>query len=397
MNDVVTTVTNHSLFGRAKNSFFSALFGIVLFGVSFPVLVMNEGCSAKTLALIGAGRKDVIEVSADKVDPNNNARLVHISAEATTDEVLKDDDFGIETVAIRLSRDTQIYQWTEETETKEEKKLGGGSKEVTYYRYEKEWVDEPIDSSRFQEPNGHSNEGSVMPIGDKSIEAKNVAAGAFQLSPSLVSQIKKSEKFNVKDVVFDSLDETLREKAKVNQGGIYIGDAPNSPQIGDLSITFSAVYPQQVSLLSEQQGESFRPYKPKGVEGTIDRLEEGNFSAEVMFDHWNSENTARVWAGRFAGFMMMTFGIAMVFSPLTVLADVIPILGSMMRSGVFIFAGLVSFALSLVTIAIAWLAYRPVFAIGLLAVGVGIVVLVWYLGNMRQLSTGSETFEIETD
>jgi hypothetical protein len=55
-----------------------------------------------------------------------------------------------------------------------------------------------------------------------------------------------------------------------------------------------------------------------------------------------------------------------------VVADVIPFLGSLVGMGIGLAAFLVALCLSLVTIAIAWVAHRPLLGIGLL-VGAAIV------------------------
>ena len=58
-----------------------------------------------------------------------------------------------------------------------------------------------------------------------------------------------------------------------------------------------------------------------------------------------------------------------------VLADVLPILGDIVGIGLGVVAFLISTAVALVVIAIAWLFYRPVLGIILLAAAVGLLVL----------------------
>ncbi len=110
----------------------------------------------------------------------------------------------------------------------------------------------------------------------------------------------------------------------------------------------------------------------------------GNKSAEEMLATMESENVMLTWILRAAGFLMMAFGIGMVFSPLAVLADVLPIMGDLLRMGIGLFAAFVAAALSLVTIALAWLAYRPVLGITLLAAALALIVLLKVLGRSRK-------------
>ena len=70
----------------------------------------------------------------------------------------------------------------------------------------------------------------------------------------------------------------------------------------------------------------------------------------------------------------MAFGIGLVFNPLVVFADVLPLLGDILGMGIAIFAMAVAAFFSLLTIALAWLAYRPVLAVALMLAAVAIVI-----------------------
>ena len=76
------------------------------------------------------------------------------------------------------------------------------------------------------------------------------------------------------------------------------------------------------------------------------------------------------------GFVLMFMGIALVLRPLSVLADVLPILGNIVGAGTSLIAGLVATVLTLLTISIAWLFYRPLLGIALLVVAVGLTYLI---------------------
>jgi hypothetical protein len=59
-----------------------------------------------------------------------------------------------------------------------------------------------------------------------------------------------------------------------------------------------------------------------------------------------------------------------------VIADVLPFLGSMVGAGTGIISFLLAACLSLITIAVAWIVYRPVLGIILLVVAVGLMILI---------------------
>ena len=68
----------------------------------------------------------------------------------------------------------------------------------------------------------------------------------------------------------------------------------------------------------------------------------------------------------------MFFGFSFIFKPLAVVADVLPLAGTIVGVGTGIFAFLLAAPLSLITISIAWIFYRPLIGIPLLLLaGVG--------------------------
>ena len=64
--------------GRIVSSFGGALLGVVLFIVSFPVLFWNEGRAVHMAQDLEEGAKSVVHMEADKVDPANDNKLIHI-------------------------------------------------------------------------------------------------------------------------------------------------------------------------------------------------------------------------------------------------------------------------------------------------------------------------------
>lgn len=88
---------------------------------------------------------------------------------------------------------------------------------------------------------------------------------------------------------------------------------------------------------------------------------------------------------------MMAVGIGLILRPLAVLSDVVPFLGGLVGFGIAIIALLVAGALSLVTISIAWLFYRPLLGITLLV----IAALMIFLARRFLMQNRSNVIEIE--
>jgi hypothetical protein len=338
--------------------------GILLFLGSIVVLFWNEGRSVRTAKDLAEGKSAVVSVEPARVDPALEGKLVHTSGEATTAETLKDPLFGISASAIRLQRVVQMYQWQEKSETRTRKKLGGGEERTTTYTYHKDWADKPIPSSRFKKSGDHHNPEN-WPFQNWSAQAGAVALGAFRLPANLIGQIGGHEPLPVGEPERDALPDDVKAQLTLDSGRFYRGDAPAHPEVGDMTVEFRVVRPKVVSLIAQQAGDSFRPY-PTYTGGTFERLQVGTASAGKMFASAESENGMLTWILRLVGFVVMAVGIGMVLSPLSVLADVLPFLGDLLGMGTAFVAVALAATFSLVTIALGWIAYRPVLGVGLL-------------------------------
>lgn len=377
---MVTVVTNLSWFGRIKESFKSVLIGLALFVAAFPVLFLNEGRAVRTEKSLEEGQGAVVTVKSDAVDSANEQKLVHLTGPAATVETLTDAEFGVAANAIKLRRKVEMYQWKEKEESKTEKKTGGSSTTTTTYTYEKEWSDDVVSSADFQEAEGHQNPGS-FPYESSEEVAQVVTLGAFQLTPSLIGKMDDYVPVKVDDHAA-ALPEPLKETMKIDGGGYYTGTDPKVPQIGDVRISFAAVSPGNVSVVSRQVGNTFEAYRASaGMD--IEMLTGGVHTAQAMFQSALAANTMLTWILRVVGLIMMFLGLVLVFRPLSVLGDVIPMIGSMLAFGTGLFALVLSFALSIGTVAVAWVVYRPVLGIALLSVAIAVLVTLAVRGRKR--------------
>lgn len=428
--DSFTEVSSQSWFSRIGESIKSVLIGFVFFIAAFPVLWINEGCSFNTQAGLDELGKVVVTVPSDTVNSEFDKKPVHLIAKATTDETLTDEQFDVSVGAIKLNRRVEMYQWEEEKEEEEVKRTGGSTETRTTYEYHKVWSEGRNDSSSFKHSQGHENPEQL--VNSHEHVAQKVTFGAFRLSPSLIGDLDNYENYPVAaasekpspekanpppaedpgkpsaddstnpskdkpdqpsddkpdtdaddtssaqpDDADDNADTSARnslDKMKPYQDGYYIGDNPENPQVGDLRITFQVLKPTVASVIAQQYGDTFEQWNSPKYDFTEERLMVGEHSSEAMIQTLKSEAAMFTWIVRFGGFIMMTMGIGLVFRPLVVLADVLPILGDMMQGGIMLFAGIVGAALSLTTIGVAWLAYRPLYGILILVVAVGLVV-----------------------
>ena len=371
-DDSYTEVTNQSWFSRIGGAIKGIIFGLILFVVAFPLLFWNEGRAVKTYKSLKEGSGIVVSVPADRVEPANQNKLVHVTGKAITEATLNDSVFGVSANALKLRREVEMYQWDEESHSTTEKKLGGGTETRTTYSYKKIWASHPISSSSFKK-SGYNNPGS-MPYSDAEELANNVTLGAFTLPQSLVHKINNTQSLPIGNDV--SLPEEMAgHRAQRHDGGFYLGDNPSSPQIGDVRIKFEIVPMQEISVVAQQTGNSFTAYQTEAG-GTIELLQTGNKTAAAMFEKAQSDNKILTWILRAVGFFLMFAGLSMIFKVLSVLADVLPFLGNIVGAGTGFISFLIAGVLSLITIAIAWITFRPLLGGILLAGAIGLVVLV---------------------
>lgn len=366
-----TQVTSQSWFSRIASAFVGLVFGLILFIVSFPLLFWNEGRAVNRINALEEGSGAVISISSTQIDPAYDQKLVHLSGFANTDETLSDTEFGVSENALKLRRDVQIYQWQENTSTKKRKKLGGGEETITTYSYEKVWDDALIDSSRF-EKSGYDNPQNIA-FQAQSKFAQNVSLGAFALPSELVSKVRNYQPISIDPNAKTNLPSGT--KASPYNGGYYIGDDPEEPQLGDLRLTFSKVVPQQVSVVAQQTGGTFQEYATSNG-GDILLLETGEVTAQAMFETALTENTILTWILRGAGLFCMFLGLTLFLRPISVIADVVPLFGNIAEAGIGVVSFLLAITLSAVTIAAAWLVFRPIIGVILLTVAVGSIWLV---------------------
>ena len=382
---------------RMGESFKGILTGFVLFVAGFPLLFWNEGRAVATAKSLDAGQKAVVSAAAEKVDPANEGKLVHVTGTATTKDVLSDTLFGVNATAIKLEREVEIFQWVEHEETKREK-VGDKIRETTKYTYEKKWCDAPVSSAEFKEA-GHDNP-PVVAFEDTEKIADNVTLGAFRLGQMSIKRIGGAVPLTLPD------DHALPPElagAKIREGVVYVpgkapvaapaapsnavatasADASNAvatasvgyalPEVGDQRVKFKQVLPHEVSIVGRQLGNTFSTWTaPNGRDVYLQR--DGVKDAESMFAAAKSANTFKTWLLRLIGFLAMFFGLKMVLGPVETLVSAIPILNAIVSTGVSFAAFAVSAACSFMTVGIAWLFYRPVLGIALLVAAVGIIV-----------------------
>lgn len=367
--DRFTEVTTQSWLSRIGGAIKGILLGLILFVVAFPLLFWNEGRAVTTYKTLKEGGSIVTSVASDSVDPANAGRLIHVTGLADTETRLTDPVFEVSAKALKLRRTAEMYQWKENSSSETTKKLGGGTETVTEYSYSKTWSERSINSDNFKKSYEHPNPSS-MPYTSTQQTADRVTLDAFTLSSSLVRSIDSFEPLVLGSDT--ALPDTIKETGQLYGAGFYIGADSTHPQVGDMRVRFDRVKPVQVSVIAKQVGNTFEPYVAK-ARGSIELLQIGVHSADAMIQTAQTNNTMLTWLFRLAGFVCMMIGLNLFLRPLSVVADVLPIAGTIVGAGAGLIAFLVAAPASLLTIAIAWIFYRPLIAIILVVIAVSLM------------------------
>jgi len=417
----VTETTRTSWITRLGDSFKGVLTGLAMFIGAFPLLFWNEGRAVATAKALAEGENNVTSLQSATVDQANEGKLIHFTGKAETQDVLTDSIFGLSFTGIRLERSVEMYQWSEKTSTHKQKKLGGAEETVTTYSYQKVWASRLIDSSGFKEA-GHDNPTQILVPEDR-YYAQNVTVGGFTLDESQIKRIGQSEQYAIPAEVKDATISGMTVIRMPGNSGYYITAAqttaqaaapivpvvagsnavaavagavtnaaaavasnvvaavagatqtiPAQAKIGDIKVTFSVVRPHDISIVGVQTGNKITSYVAANGK-TVYLQNDGTRTAQEMFTSAKQSNKILTWFLRFVGFMLMYMGLSAVFKPLSVIGDVIPFVGTIIGMGTGLVAGLIAAICTLITIAIAWLFYRPVIGIILLVVAGALIFL----------------------
>ena len=427
-----TEVTSQGYGSRLGGSIKGIGTGILLVLVATGMLWWNEGRSVRTGDAINEAQKVTISMpSVDKLDPAFEGKLVHTHGHATTTQAVSDPLFGIAPPppVLALTRKVEYFQWIENSSSETRKKLGGGTETVTTYNYEAKWVSSPVDSTKFKNPQGHENTLRVaagVNLQDETFRPSQVDFGAYKLPEFLASSISKSQPFvpaftpeqltelrtkllpqdrslgatvgravveksasGAAEYLGDSgrvaLDALMNENVKLHplaDGSLYIGAIPENPQPGDVRVRWTSTPDADVTVIAKVAGNSFTSYTASNG-NTFSSLAMGNKDMGEMFETARSGNAMMTWMLRALGIAIAIAGFSMILAPLGVLADVIPLLGSIVSAGTGFVSTLLGVAWSFIIIALAWLRFRPLLSIGLLVVAAGLIAGIFFLRRKR--------------
>ncbi len=420
-----TTTTGYGT--RLKNSLGGIGTGFLLFVAGTALLWWNEGRAVKTDKMLNEAEGVTVEMEdVSKIDPEFEGKLVHATAFANTTDSLSDPNFNVGATAIGIQRKVEYFQWVEHASSQSKDKFGGKEETVTTYTYSKEWTSRPQSSETFHDPAYQNKNYSLFQSENFEKSAENVRFGAYKLNSYQIGAIsntqpldlnidqKQLETWNkecerifvrntgqraIGDIVSERVKQAVSNATKtttttndslkkdsvqqdtivaapnkkdldyvhMNGNVLYFGESPSSPQVGDVRITFTKTMPANVSIIAKVAGETFTQFKAKNGK-TFQALSMGNKTAAEMYESGHASNNMWLWILRILGVLMICGGLKGIFGILITVLKVIPFVANIVGWGVNLVCNVVGIAWSLIIIAIAWIFYRPLLAIALLAI-----------------------------
>ncbi len=172
-----------------------------------------------------------------------HGQRVRVSGPLRVVEAPRDDDFNFTAQTPLLTRHVEMFQWHEE-------RVGEA------LHYEMDWIDHPVDSRAFERPRGHLNP-RFFPLRGRQFEAGLVRLSGFSLAPPLLHAIP-GEVAVAPDP--KALPANLAASFGVDaQGRLVTSEHPQSPRLGDVRVSWTAVPVQPLSVFARLDGDRLVP------------------------------------------------------------------------------------------------------------------------------------------
>lgn len=361
LNNSITETTTTGWLSRMGSSLMGVLIGIILLPCAIFLLSWNEGRAVTAATGLKRGLSTIVEVSADTVNPQNNSKLVYLNgtvsgATPAVDPWNKLSATGL----VRLQRRVEMYQWLERESETTSNNIGGSQTTQKTYTYSLGWAETAVNSAQFKVPAGHQN--PAMPLKSQSFDANPVKIGAFTLDKSLVQDLNN----------FEAVETLTQAPAgyRVQGNMLYKGANADQPALGDVRVTYRAIAAQTYSIAAQQNNTTLTAYQDVKNDYKIALIEPGVVSAQKLFADQASTEKLNTWACRIGGFLLLLFGFNLIMGPLAMLVAFLPFIQGLVGAGTFLIALGLAIPITLITIAIAWIASQPLIGAGILLLAV---------------------------
>ncbi len=185
----------------------------------------------------------VLEVQGDtRPDVGKNRYMVRVSGRLNVVDAPLDPEFNQRVTTPVLVRHVEMFQWREV-------RVAGDT------HYEQDWVDRPVDASRFERSAGHANPGA-FPIQGKQFDAGLVKIGGYALAPALLHALPGGDRI---EPDMKALPANLAASFTRHDDYLVTSANPGHPRLGDLRVSWEAVPVQVLTIFARPQGDLLVP------------------------------------------------------------------------------------------------------------------------------------------
>lgn len=142
--------------------------------------------------------------------------------------------------------------------------------------------------------------------------------------------------------------------------------------MGSVRVSFQVARSKCISVLGVKSGSGIREFVGDYNYSILD-LKLGVHSMEEMVKEKENQNTLLKWGLRLLGVVLMYAGIYGMFEVFLYYLTWIPILEPLLDSAASFVSGLITLPLSLITMVLAWIFYRPWALVLIVSIVVGFI------------------------
>ena len=354
---------------KPKPKIVAIIFGSVLLLAGSIGLFWNEWRSAGRTATLLAGERSVVSLDVQSVPTPLPAGLVHLVGQARPSEAIVDDVFPVRSDGLRLDRTVEMYQWREHRE---------GSGDDREYRYERVWAEGRIPSERFRAGGSRVNP-APPPIASERRYPSEVSIGAFGVAPTLLDLLPASETV----AVTGASDVYVGGELYRATGAAFSTSRQPLPEIGDVRVRFQAVPVGTISALGGVDGSIVDHWTAPNGE-SVAMASPGLTTADAMLAAAYRSNALTTWGIRLAATLVVFVGMALLLPRLDRHIPKIRDLRAKLKAGLVLpLAVVLATAWASLVIAAAWVVFRPLMSLALLAGSIALLFLLIWAAERR--------------
>lgn len=338
--------------------------GLLLVVSAVGLAWWNESLSVRTARALAEGERRTTGVAADALASIADGTLVHVSGAASSAGGVADPLLGVAFDALRVRRSVESYQWRRSSRS------GDPDGDATYHL---EWSARRIDSSGWPAEYQNPAEGALR---SDTLAAADATLAGVPLDAALLARSDGFVDVPLDAALVAAVARGANTRAVAHEGALHLaygGGRGDAPRVGDVRVRLEQVPPGVFSAVALLEGGRLQPAPTRsGVPVAL--LRSGVHSADALFAAAETERRGRTGLFRGLAAAVAILGFRMALHPLAALARLVPLVGGLLRVGVNGAAVALGAATAASTVAVAWVAVRPMVALPLLALAVAGVV-----------------------